>query len=62
MDMEGGRKVRTQQQCSFKVMFCNLMSFGQEKAQRVTDQLFTLYLDQSAVHLKPEEQIYTTED
>jgi hypothetical protein len=45
--MRNGHGVRAdgqekQQQCSFKVMFCNLISFGQEKAQRVIDQLFTL--------------------
>lgn len=37
--MDGQEK---QQQCGFKVMFCNLMSLGQEKAKRVIDQLFTL--------------------
>jgi hypothetical protein len=31
-----------QQQCSFKVMFCYLMSLEQEKAKRTLDQLLTL--------------------
>jgi hypothetical protein len=54
--MEGQEK---QQQCSFKVMCCYLMTLGQEKAMRAPDQLFTMYLEKGVVHLKLEEQIYT---